>query len=413
MRPESKRGERPRLVVALTFSVYPPLGGGQVRTFNLYRGLAAAFDIELVTLTSHEAPERHRALAPGLREHSIPKSAEHATLELELERAAGTVVTDIAMTELYPHTPAYLEALGDAAAGARAAVACHPYTFPAIRAVSDVPVWYEAQDVEAKLKRQVLGERPEARRLLAAAERTERSCCDDAELIWACSEEDRRELIQRYGGDANRVLVVPNGVALDEVKYVEPGARRALRERLRLTDPSLAIFIASWHHPNVLGARSLLQIAEECPEFNFLILGSVGMALADDRVPNNVQLTGPVSAPFKQSVLSVAEVALNPVTTGSGTNLKMLEYFGAGIPVISTSFGARGLGVRAGEHFLAAEPTDFAGGLRRLREMPLASREKLVRDARTYVQERLSWSVIAGELLAELRAREDRVPAGA
>jgi glycosyltransferase involved in cell wall biosynthesis len=413
VRPESKRGERPRLVVALTFSVYPPLGGGQVRTFNLYRGLAAAFDIELVTLASHEAPERHRALAPGLREHSIPKSAQHMELELELERRAGTVITDIAMTELYEHTPAYLEALREATDGARAAVASHPYTFPAIRAVSDVPVWYEAHNVEASLKRTVLGDGEEAQRLLALAENAERSCCEEAELVWACSAEDRQELIRRYGTNAERVLVVPNGAALDELEYVEPTARRTLRERLRIADRSLAIFIASWHHPNVVGARRLLHVAEECPEVEFLILGSVGLALADDPVPDNVQLTGPVSAGFKQSALSVADAALNSVTTGSGTNLKMLEYFGAGVPVISTSFGSRGLGVRPGEHFLLAEPAEFARTLRALREMPLSSVERLVRDARDYVQERLSWSVIARELLTELDTRESGVSASA
>ncbi|MGH2867362.1 MAG: glycosyltransferase family 4 protein [Solirubrobacteraceae bacterium] len=409
MRPESKRGERPRLVVALTFPVHPPLGGGQVRTFNLYRGLAAAFDIELVTLTSHAAPERHRELAPGLHEHTIPKSARHMELELELERRAGTVVTDIAMAELYEHTPAYLEALREATHGARAAVASHPYTFPAIRAVSDGPVWYEAHNVEASLKRTVLGDGEEAQRLLALAEETERSCCEEAELVWACSAEDRQELIRRYGAEDERVLVVPNGAAVDDVDYLEPAARQALRERLRIADRSLAIFIASWHHPNVLGARRLLRVAEECPEVEFLILGSVGLALADDPAPDNVQLPGPVSAGLKQSALSVADAALNSVTTGSGTNLKMLEYFGAGVPVISTSFGARGLGVRAGEHFLPAEPAEFPRALRALREMPLSSVERLVRDAHSFVLERLSWSVIAGELLAELRARDLRV----
>lgn len=399
--------------MAVTYPVSPALGGGQVRAYNLYRGLATAFDVELVTLASHEVPARDRMLAPGLRERSIPKTAEHTALELELERAVGTVVTDIAMTELYATTPAYLEALQEATNGARAAVACHPYTFPAIRAVTDVPVWYEAQDVEALLKRHVLGNGKSAQRMLATAERVERSCCDDAELIWACSEEDRQELLERYGGDAGRVLVVPNGAALDEVDYLDPGPRRALRERLRIADRPLAIFIASLHHPNVIGARHILNAAEECPQTDFLILGSVGMALGDDRVPDNVQLLGMVSAPFKRSVLSVADVALNAVTCGSGTNLKMLEYFGAGVPVISTRFGARGLGVRAGQHFLAAEPAEIPSAMRDLREMPLSAVQKQVREARAYVQTRLSWSVIGAELLSELGARDTAVLAPA
>jgi len=33
---------------------------------------------------------------------------------------------------------------------------------------------------------------------------------------------------------------------------------------------------------------------------------------------------------------------LNPVTTGGGSNLKLLQYLGRGMPAISTSFGMRG-----------------------------------------------------------------------
>jgi hypothetical protein len=35
-------------------------------------------------------------------------------------------------------------------------------------------------------------------------------------------------------------------------------------------------------------------------------------------------------------------VALNPVTTGSGSNMKVLRYLTCGLPVLSTPFGMRG-----------------------------------------------------------------------
>lgn len=388
--------------MAVTYPVDPPLGGGQVRALNLYRGLSRVFDVEMVTLGVPGSRQERRELSPGLWEHRVPKSPEHAERERALELEAGTVVTDVAMPELYRHTPAYVAALRDAADGAHAAVACHPYTFPAIREVTDIPVWYEAQDVEASLKRHVLGDKPVARRLLAAAEQVERACCTDAELIWACSAEDAAELVKRYGGDAERVLVVPNGAALDEVEYVPVAVRREHQRRLRMDNGLLAVFIASWHEPNVVGARRLVTLAESVPAVDFLIIGSVGMALAGDPLPVNLSVTGTVSLAFKQTVLGVAGVALNPVTTGSGTNLKMLEYFAAGVPVISTAFGARGLGVRAGEHFLPAEPAEMEGALARYREADPAELDRLVSAAREYVEARLSWTVIADELLARI-----------
>ena len=393
---------RPRLAVATTFPIAPAIGGGQVRALNLYRGLSRVFDVELVTLGAPDTPETHRQLGPGLWEHRVPKSLAHAERESALEREAGTVVTDVAMPDLYRTTPAFLTALRKATEGAYAAVACHPYTFPAIRQVTDIPLWYEAQDVEVSLKRDVLGDNNTARRLLAAAEQVERDCCRNADLVWACSEEDAHEFVERYGCAPDRVLVVPNGAAVDEVDYVPLSVRQAHQRRLGMERQLLAVFIASWHEPNLAGARTLLKVAEELPEVDFLILGSVGLGLADEPLPSNVALTGPVHTGFKQTVLSVAHVALNPVTMGSGTNLKMLEYFAAGIPVISTRFGARGLGVSPGVHYLPAEPLAFAQGMAVFSGSDVAELDRLVSAARTHVETRMSWTVIADALLAHL-----------
>ena len=400
------RARRPRLVVAATYPIHPPQGGGQVRAAQLYRGLSEVFDVELVTLVGPETGAAVTQITPALRERQVPKSARHAAAELALEREAGTMVTDIAMSELYAETPEYLAALGEAAAGARAVVACHPYAFPAIREVTDAPVWYEAQDVEASLKQHVLGSSEQARRLLARAETVERQCCKDAELVWACSPEDREDLIGRYAIEPDRVLVVPNGVALDEVAYVPPAVRHEHKRRLRLEDRFLALFIASWHEPNLAGARELVKLAPRVPEIDLMIIGSVGLALTDWPLPKNVQVTGIVSLEFKQTALGIADAALNPVRTGSGTNLKMLEYFGSGTPVLSTAFGARGLGVRAGEHFIEAEPGGFPAALQRLRMLGPEDSEPMVAAARAHVEKTLTWQAITNELLASLRSRD-------
>jgi glycosyltransferase involved in cell wall biosynthesis len=393
---------RPRLVVALTFSVHPAMGGGQVRARQLYGALSAVYDIELVSLVGTDEPAHRRQLDAALWETTVPKSSEHASAEIELERAVGTVVTDIAMSDLHVLTPEYGRALQRLAAGARAVVACHPFTFPAIRAASSAPVWYEAQDVEAELKRHVLGAGEPAQQLLRRAEEVERGCCVDAELVWACSEEDRSKLVARYAVDAAKVLVVPNGATLDEASFVSAQLREQRRRRLRIDDRPLGVFVASWHEPNVVGARALLRLAEQMPEAEFMIIGSVGLALANDRRPDNVQCPGVVSLAFKQTVLGIADAALNPVTTGSGTNLKMLDYFSAGIPVISTEFGARGLGVQPGTHYLQAEPQGFPRALTALRGLDLEARARMVDDARRHVEQRMSWEVVSAELLQAL-----------
>jgi glycosyltransferase involved in cell wall biosynthesis len=56
-----------------------------------------------------------------------------------------------------------------------------------------------------------------------------------------------------------------------------------------------------------------------------------------------------------------------PLLAGSGTRLKILEAWAAGLPVISTSIGAEGLGARVGEHLLIADgAAGFASAVTRV-----------------------------------------------
>ena len=74
-------------------------------------------------------------------------------------------------------------------------------------------------------------------------------------LVWACSEPDRAELISRYGLAPDRVVIVPNGAAPDELRYRTPSERLTDKRRLRLQQRFQALFIASWHQPNIAAAR--------------------------------------------------------------------------------------------------------------------------------------------------------------
>jgi glycosyltransferase involved in cell wall biosynthesis len=60
-------------------------------------------------------------------------------------------------------------------------------------------------------------------------------------------------------------------------------------------------------------------------------------------------------------------VAVVPLLTGSGTRLKILEAWAAGLPVVSTALGVEGLPVRDGETALLADSAEaFAAAVTRL-----------------------------------------------
>jgi len=75
--------------------------------------------------------------------------------------------------------------------------------------------------------------------------------------------------------------------------------------------------------------------------------------------------------------------------------VKMLDYFAAGVPVISTAHGARGLAVSDGVHLCLSEIDGFPAALRRSREDAEAARSERVVAARRLVEECYDWDVIA------------------
>ncbi|HEV8629216.1 MAG TPA: glycosyltransferase, partial [Thermoanaerobaculia bacterium] len=267
------------VVVATTFPVTPPRSGGQVRAFQLYRHLARYARVTLVALADPRLPALDHEIAPGLREVRVPRSAAHQESETELSAAIDWVpVTDVALSLFHQKTPAYAQALAGPCRDADAVVACHPYALPVLAEVSTAPLWYEAQDVEADLKRSIFPDHPAGRELAIRVEEIERECCAVAARVLTCSTEDGDRLVELYGVARNIVRCVPNGVDIQAVAFRTLAERRLARARAGLDDRPTALFVGSYHGPNLDAVESLLATARRCPHIAFLVLGSVCMA---------------------------------------------------------------------------------------------------------------------------------------
>ena len=57
-------------------------------------------------------------------------------------------------------------------------------------------------------------------------------------------------------------------------------------------------------------------------------------------------------------------MSINPAVSGSGVNIKLVEYLAAGAPVVSTTRGSVGLGLTPGQDLLVADtPAEFAAAV--------------------------------------------------
>lgn len=388
---------RPKLTVATTFPIHPARGGGQTRVVGLYGALAElGVDVDVVTLVAHGERPRVHEIRPGLRELRVPKTQAHHHAELELQAGLGGVpVTDVALALHHELTPGYAAAVGASARDASAVVACHPYaTEVLLDRAPGVPLIYEAQDVESDIKAGMLGDAD----VLGVVREHEALTCEHAARVLTCADADALRLGALFGTPADRFTTVPNGYDAQRVPFTSPAERTRRRHSVGL-DRFTVLFVGSWHGPNLDAARAVLAAAAALPSARVVVVGSAGSALGEEDTPDNVDLTGPVHEGFLQELLSLADVAVNPMASGSGTNLKMLEYAGAGLPLVSSTFGARGLGFVAGEHYLHGEPEALAGALDTLRgEEPAATRGR-VALAYDRVASHFDWPVIARRLL--------------
>lgn len=395
---------RPKLTVATTFKVFPPMNGGQSRVYHLYRNLARHYDIDIVSLSGPADTRSETEIAPGVLEITIPRSQPHSDAEYYMSRlAAGRPVSDLATNALYGLTPAYIEALELSAAASQAVIACHPFMVDAIaEAAPGVPLWYEAQDVEIVLKGALFGADPAAAPLLDEVRVAEGTAWRRAQRVFACATRDLEALAEIYGPTRARLHEVPNGVSLDDIRFVDLAERRRLQRAGGLGDKQVAIFLGSWHGPNLEAVEDILVQAPHIPGTQFYIIGSVCMPFKDRELPPNVTLMGAVDMETRDLMLSLADVALNPMRSGTGTNLKMLDYMAAGIPVISSRLGARGLRIESGLHYVSAEAEDMPLALAELAAMNDVARETLITSARERVEAEYSWRVIADAFLEEL-----------
>lgn len=411
---------RIRLLVVNTFGVFPPDNGGKKRMFHLYRGIAQWADVTLLNLGTLGQDASEQLLAPHMREVCVPPSDSFWRAEQALSRAlGGKPVTDIAALLYSTQLGDLREAFQTLAQECDVVVCAHVYLAPLVESVWHGPVWYDAFNVEADMKAVVLGqERPtvsivdasvplqmpdlsssdlatQCVRQVAAAEAR---LVQKAERVWAVSAQDRARLAHLYERNEQAIELAVNGTHLPLDPWLEAARRSQLKERIGLGSRPLALFVASYHGPNLPAADDVLALARRCPEWYFALAGSVCLHLKGHALPANLLPLGVVQESVLRALLRAADVGLNPMRSGSGTNLKMLDYAGHGLLVLSTPVGARGLAFSAGTHYVEREVDDFASTLQELHAQCPAPHSAMRIAARALAEQIYDWDSIAAGL---------------
>jgi glycosyltransferase involved in cell wall biosynthesis len=395
---------RPRLLFLCQTLPYPPDGGVQIRTYNVLRLLARAFDIHALCFfrmgfvrSRENVPKSVAALSEFGRVEAFPIPQEEHRWRLVADhlRSAAT---------LRPYT---VTAYDSRAFSRRLETVLSEERFDLVHMdsadlsdyvprLASTPIVCVHHNVESSLLRSRAATfMPPLRQYVRfqawLTEREERRVLGRVALNVAVSADDARGL---RGIQPNaRVVVVPNGV--DTASFTPPA---------EAGDDGL-VFVGGYAwQPNrdamdhfCLDILPHLRSAGVSPRTVW-----VGNAPEDVRAEYvrryAVEMTGYVDdiRPWVHR----AAVYIAPLRAGGGTRLKILDAWAMGKAVVSTTLGCEGLDARDGDNIVIRDaPAAFAQAVAELLADPVR-RGAIGAAARETAVQRYDWDVIGRDMLS-------------
>ncbi|NBW98269.1 glycosyltransferase [bacterium] len=170
--------------------------------------------------------------------------------------------------------------------------------------------------------------------------RNETKALRQADLIISLAHEDK--LIFQTISPKTPIQIIPNGfLRMSSTDFRPSHTQDIFRSRWAISKTHrLALFLASESTHNQRAFTSLIELFSRSAIQQRWCLLVVGNIQIKKSVPPSIIACGVQKSLL--DVIEICEVALNPVTSGSGSNVKLIECLGNGLPVLSTPFGARG-----------------------------------------------------------------------
>jgi glycosyltransferase involved in cell wall biosynthesis len=364
-------------------------GGGSLRTASLLEYLGRHYDVDVIVFRQPGAPDPASLIPiPLVRRVTVldlpPNGRSLAARALRNARRVARRVPP-----LVDRFAGFSAPVARALSGARydLGVIEHFWCAPYLEQVSAVctRTVLDLHNVESVLHGRCAaaegGGAATAHRVFqGASQELERAWLPRFSLVLATSQADA-ELAGAIAPQA-RIAVYPNALP--------PAPRPAAG------DEEAIVFSGNMeYHPNVTAVRFFRRevwprLRERWPLLVWRLVGKNPAAVrrftgGDPRI----EVTGPVVDAVCE--LARSRVAVVPLLTGSGTRLKILEAWAAGLPVVSTAMGAEGLPVRDGETVLLADGAEaFAGAVTRLLTCT-ELRQKIGSSGRLLLEKEFTW----------------------
>lgn len=339
-----------RLTIISGIQIFPPLSGGNLRTASLARAFASqGYEVRVFSLTGRKSEYLSRqksstdSPADGVTEH-VNRQISFGLIQFLTYRLCLPDLWHLVFSSRSPLLRRWISESD-----------LIMVDFPFLhRYLARVPRGKRILNSH-NLEHERWKKRGFLKRMVKSIER---SAGTNADVVLATHHEE----VSFYADTGARVALTPNGI-LDQ-RYDEE-TREKIRSDLGISeDKTVLLFSASQYGPNREGLTLLSEFEAAHREWltqNGFVLLVVGSVSERPLRKGALIATGPV--PVVEPYFSAADIALNPIESGSGTNLKMVQYLVARLPLVSTRFGARGFSLENGKDYIELDAANLQAAL--------------------------------------------------
>lgn len=384
------------LVINYFPTVYPPISGGTLRYFHLYNELSHYYDITLLSQTLKRKSGIFQ-FSPSFREYRVGidtlyyhKSQTNSTyfestyehiLLLNVQLSESPTIYSKYFNELYETSDIIIHE--------------SPYLIGYDRhlGLDNKPRIYNSHNHEYKLANKIW-QNQNARKFLPNIYRLENKLTKYADLVFTTSKTEKDSFVSMFNLDTKKVNLAPNGICPDQW----------IQKKKKKTGKPIALFIGAEYPPNLEAVSYIIyHLADKCPGIDFTIAGSCCNTFSNLK-QTNVKLLGRIHHKQKLKLFASADIAINPMFTGAGVNLKTLEFLSAGIPLFSTNYGVRGLDVINKKHYIHAEAENFH---KKINDLVFNKRylKQISSNGQEYVNSNYSWKKIAKSMYKKIEQK--------
>jgi len=384
-----------KIVFISGIQIFPPQSGGQLRSANFCRSLAQlGHQVEVYSFTGRKIEyKKFRKSCENKIDNNITEYVnrniffgiiQHLFYQLSLPPFWLTILTRFYQPKILKNKINQSDSI----------VLDFPYLYP-INKTTEKPIRLNTHNAEFEL----FQKSPKISRL---TKKIELKSFQKMDHIFFCSLHDQQAFLENHKELEFKSSILSNGIDISLFNHKNQKDNE-IRENLKINkDQKVFLFTGSYYYPNIdalnflqnwstLNSEKLIQL-----KIVIIVVGTVGQKPIDSSFLKIIGKVDDILPFFRAS-----DYGINPVSLGSGSNVKMVEYIAARLPVLTTPFGARGLSLKDKESCFYFEKENLLS----IMEEAISTNPEKIKDMAGLAFERNSRNIDMAKALDSLKIK--------